>query len=414
MVAYLGEMDAAGRVGMVDAAGGIDQTAQGKLFEPPPIRRWVEVDHQRVRLENGRSFGGYWLGMQLVDRLGLTDELSRLMAPGREKVPWPMMALVLCRLCDPSSELHIAEHAYQNSALGELLGIPASVVNDARLYRALDQLLPHKDALQKHLKNRLGELFDLKYDLLLYDVTSTYFEGQCEANPMARRGYSRDQRSDCKQVCIALVVSREGMPIGYELFAGNKADVSSVEQIVTTMEDRYGKSDRIWVMDRGMSSADNIAFLKEQNRRYIIGTPKSMLKKYEHHLLQDDWSKIREGLEVKLCVDPEADPSQPAETFILCRSADRAKKEQAMHQRFEKRIEEGLTRIVNACNRQKLDVIKVSHRVGKLLGQNTRAAGAFKTTITTDDKGRAMLRWEKIESWRDWASHAADPGRSGF
>jgi transposase len=406
VVAYLGEMDAAGRVGMMDAAGGVDQTAQGKLFEPPPIRRWVEVDHQRVRLENGRSFGGYWLGMQLVDRLGLTDELSRLMEPGREKVPWPMMALVLvlCRLCDPSSELHIAEHAYENSALGELLGIPPSVVNDARLYRALDQLLPHKDALQKHLKNRLGELFDLKYDLLLYDVTSTYFEGQCEANPMARRGYSRDQRSDCKQVCIALVVSREGMPIGYELFAGNKADVSSVEQIVTTMEDRHGKSDRIWVMDRGMSSADNIAFLKEQNRRYIIGTPKPMLKKYEHHLLQDDWSKIREGLEVKLCVDPEADPSQPAETFILCRSADRAKKEQAMHQRFEKRIEEGLTRIVNACNRQKLDVIKVSHRVGKLLGQNTRAAGAFKTTITADDKGRAMLRWEKIESWRDWAS----------
>jgi hypothetical protein len=300
--------------------------------------------------------------------------------------------------------LHIAEHAYENSALGELLGIPPSVVNDARLYRALDHLLPHKDALQKHLKNRLGELFDLKYDLLLYDVTSTYFEGQCEANPLAKRGYSRDQRSDCKQVCIALVVSREGMPIGYELFAGNKADVSSVEQIVTTMEDRYGKSDRIWVMDRGMSSADNIEFLKEGNRRYIIGTPKSMLKKYEHHLLQDDWSKVREGLEVKLCVDPEADPSQPPETFILCRSADRAKKEQAMHHRFEKRIEEGLTRIASACGRQKLDAIKVSHRVGKLLGQNTRAAGAFKTTITTDDKGRAMLQWEKIESWRDWAS----------
>src|ERR1035441_7622492 len=219
----------------MDAAGGFGDSAQGKLFESPPTRRWVEVDHHRVRLENGRSFGGYWLGMQLVDRLGLTGELSRLIEPGREKVAWPMMALVLvlCRLCEPSSELHIAEHAYEQSVLGELLGIPPSVVNDARLYRAMDQLLPHKDALQKHLKNRLGELFDLKYDLLLYDVTSTYFEGQCEANPMARRGYSRDQRSDCKQVCIALVVSRCGMPIGYELFAGNKADVSSVEQIVT-------------------------------------------------------------------------------------------------------------------------------------------------------------------------------------
>jgi Transposase DDE domain len=400
-------MDAAGRLGMKQAAQGSDEPAQGELFEASGAwgRRWMEIDHQRVRVENGRAFGGYWLGMQLVDRLGMTAELERLIEPGREKVCWPMMALVLvlCRLCEPSSELHIAEHSFEHSALGELLGIPASVVNDARLYRALDQLLPCKDELQKYLKNRLGELFDLNYDLLLYDVTSTYFEGQCEANPLAKRGYSRDSRGDCKQVCIALVVSRCGMPIGYELFAGNKADVSSVEQIVTTMENRYGKSDRIWVMDRGMSSADNIEFLRQENRRYIIGTPKSMLKKYEQQLLQNDWSKVRDGLEVKLCADPEANPSQPPETFILCRSADRAAKERAMHERFEKRIEEGLTRIVNACHRQKLDAIKVSHRVGKLLGQNTRAAGAFKTAITTDPTGRAILKWEKVPGWRSWA-----------
>jgi transposase len=407
VVAYLGEMDAAGRLGMKEAAQGSDEQTQGKLFEASEQseRRWVEVDQQRVRVEKGRAFGGYWLGMQLADRLGLNGELERLIEPGREKVRWPMMALVLvlCRLCEPSSELHIAEHAFEHSALGELLGIPSSVVNDARLYRALDQLLPCKDALQKHLKSRLGELFDLKYDLLLYDVTSTYFEGQCQANPLAARGYSRDSRGDCKQVCIALVVSRCGMPIGYELFAGNKADVSSVEQIVTTMEDRYGKSDRIWVMDRGMSSADNIEFLKQDNRRYIIGTPKSMLKKYERELLSNDWSKVRDGLEVKLCADPEADLSQPPETFILCRSADRAAKERAMHERFEKRIEEGLTRIVNACHRQKLDAIKVSHRVGKLLGQNTRAAGAFKTTITADPTGCTRLKWEKVPGWRSWA-----------
>jgi transposase len=193
------------------------------------------------------------------------------------------------------------------------------------------------------------------------------------------------------------------MPIGYELFAGNRADVTTVEQIVTTMEDRYGKSDRIWVMDRGMASADNIEFLRQENRRYIIGTPKSMLKKYQRELLKDDWSKVREGLEVKLCTDPEARSGGSGETFILCRSADRAGKERAMHDRFEKRIEEGLTRIVNACNRQKLDAVKVSHRVGRLLGQNTRAAGAFQTRIVTDDHGSAMLQWEKIESWRDWS-----------
>src|SRR5208283_1664340 len=188
------------------------------------------------------------------DKLGLRSFLDKSMPPGRAEIPWSVMALVLVigRLLDPSSELRLAEHLYERTALPDLLGVPASKVNEDRLYRALDALLPHKDALQKHLKNRLGELFDLKYDLLLYDVTSTYFEGQCEANPMARRGYSRDQRSDCKQVCIALVVSREGMPIGYELFAGNKADVSSVEEIVTTMEKRYGQAERIWVMDRGM------------------------------------------------------------------------------------------------------------------------------------------------------------------
>jgi transposase len=149
------------------------------------------------------------------------------------------------------------------------------------LYRGLDAILPHKEALEIHLKKRLGELFDLEYDLLLYDVTSTYFEGQCKANPMAQRGYSRYQRSDCKQVCIALVVSRCGMPLGYELFAGNTVDVTTVQHIVETMERRYGKSDRIWVMDRGMTSEENLEFLRQEKRRYIIGTPKSMLKIYE-------------------------------------------------------------------------------------------------------------------------------------
>ena len=130
--------------------------------------------------------------------------------------------LVLGRLLDPSSELHLAEHGYEATALAEVLGVPAAKVNDDRLYRALDQLLPHKPALEKHLKQRLGELFQLDYDLLLYDVTSTYFEGEAASNPQAQRGYSRDHRPDCKQVCIALVVSRGGLPLGYEVFAGNR------------------------------------------------------------------------------------------------------------------------------------------------------------------------------------------------
>ena len=405
-VAYLGDLDEAGRLGLRNAA----LSASGEAVDESPMLfadgtpapRFVEIDTSRLRVENLRSFGGEWLALQLIEKLGLRALLREVIGAGREEIAWDVMSLVLVilRLLEPSSELRIAEHLFERSALDVLLGIPAEKVNDDRLYRALDKLLPYKNALQTHLKNRLGELFDLKYDLLLYDVTSTYFEGLCEANPLAQRGYSRDQRFDCKQVCIALVVSRCGMPIGYELFAGNRADVSTVEEIVTTMEDRYGKSDRIWVMDRGMSSADNIEFLKEGNRRYIIGTPKSMLKKYERELLKDDWSKVRDGLEVKCCADPEG---KSDETFILCRSADRAGKERAMHDRFEKRIEEGLRRIVNTCQRQKLDAMKVSHRVGKLLGQNTRAAAAFKTQVEADEQGRATLRWEKVDSWRDWS-----------
>jgi hypothetical protein len=401
VVAYLGDFDEADRLGVADAASGRAGAGQRVLFDSTSPR-FVEIDTARLRVENVREFGGAWLALQLIDKLGLRSFLDKAMPCGREEIPWSVMALVLVigRLLDPSSELRLAEHLYERTALSDLLGVPASKVNDDRLYRALDQLLPHKHAPQAHLKNRLGNLFDLKYDLLLYDVTSTYFEGQCESNPLAQRGYSRDQRFDCKQVCIALVVSRCGMPIGYELFAGNRSDVTTVEEIVTTMEDRHGKSDRIWVMDRGMASADNLEFLRQENRRYIIGTPKSMLKKYEHKLLGDDWSKVRDGLEVKLCADPEA---KSDETFILCRSGDRAGKERAMHERFEKRIEEGLTRIAKACVRQTLDAVKVSHRVGKLLGQNTRAAGGFKTKVESDEQGRAMLKWEKVESWRNWS-----------
>jgi transposase len=404
VVAYLGDLDEAGRLGMRQAAASPgDADASPMLFaDGTAAPRYIEIDTSSVRVENVRSFGGPWLALQLIDQLGLRGFLGEVMPIGREEIGWGVMSLVLVvvRLLEPSSELRVAEHLFERTALDVLLGIDPSKVNDDRLYRALDQLIGHKDALQKHLKDRLGELFKLEYDLLLYDVTSTYFEGQCMRNPSARRGYSRDQRSDCKQVCIALVVSRGGMPIGYEVFAGNRSDVTTVEEIVTTMEARYGKSERIWIMDRGMSSADNIAFLNEGDRRYIIGTPKGMLRKYEQQILSQDWTTIREGLEVKLCQDPEGDS---AETFILCRSADRAKKEQAMHERFEKRIEEGLAKIQKACQRQKQDAVKISHRVGKLMGQNTRAAGAFKTQIGADAAGRVTLSWEKVESWRDWA-----------
>jgi len=398
VVSYLGQVDESLRCGMQQQASG--RPYPRMLFEAIEPE-WVEVDVNRIRVEHCLEFGGPWLGMELLRRLGLIAWLERCMPAGREAVPWSLMALVLviARLCDSSSELHIAEHFYKDTALGDLLGIAPDKINDDRLYRALDQLLPHKEALEIHLKNRLGELFDLDYDILLYDVTSTYFEGQAVSNPLAQRGYSRDHRSDCKQVCIGLVVSKCGLPLGYEIFAGNRHDSTTVEEIVQTMERRYGKADRIWVMDRGMVSPENIELLKQDNRRYIIGTPKAMLRKFEVQLLSNDWDQVHEGLEVKHCPSPDGQ-----ETFILCRSEERRKKEQAIHARFEKRIEEGLRKIEAACFTRKCDPITIAKRVGRLLGQNSRAAGLFETDIIKASDGRTQLVWRKVESWRNGAA----------
>jgi len=400
IVAYLGQLDESHRLGVKNAAEGNPKVRQKQLFDHTRPQ-WVEVDVKRLRVENRRDFGGPWLGLQLIEQLGLKDFLDRTLPDGREEIPWSLMALVLilCRLCEPSSELHIAEHFYAQSALIDLLGISPEKINEQRLYRALDAILPHKEALETFLKNRLGELFGIEYDLLLYDVTSTYFEGQADSNPLAQRGYSRDHRPDCKQVCIGLVVSKCGMPLGYEVFAGNRVDVTTLPEIVQTMERRYGRADRIWVGDRGMVSADNIAFLKQSGRRYIVGTPKSMLKQFERELLGEDWRSIRDGLEVKLCPSPDGD-----ETFVLCRSRDRREKEKAMHGRFERRIEEGLQRIAAACEKQRQQPLVIAQRLGRLMGQNSRAAGLFHTEVKTLADGRASLHWEKIDQWRDWAA----------
>jgi len=399
VVAYLGEMDAAGRLGLHQQAAGPAAVAQRRLFgdvEP----QWVEVDLKRIAVERKRAFGGPWMGLQLCRRVGLVDFIERTLATGKEEIPWPLMAqiLILARLCNPSSELHIAEHFYESSALSDLLGVAAEKVNEDRLYRALDQLLPHKEALEKHLKNRLGELFELDYDLLLYDVTSTYFEGEAKQIPLAQRGYSRDHRPDCKQVNIALVVSREGIPLGYQLFAGNRNDVTTLEEIVDRIERLYGKANRIWVMDRGMISEENVRYLKEAGRRYIVGTPKGMLKRFERELLAQDWHQVHTGLEVRFCPAPGGE-----ELFVLCRSAQRKEKEQAMHERFEKRIEEGLEKIAVSCRKRKQEPVVVAQRVGRLLGQNSRAAGAFQVQIVPDANGLAKFSWKKVDRWRQWA-----------
>jgi len=398
VVSYLGQADEPLRKGIHQKASGTPY--QRMLFDDVKPA-WVEVNTNGIRVERCMDFGGPWLGLELLKQLGLTERFGRLMPAGREDVPWSVMSLVLviARLCEPSSELHIAEHFYKDTALCDLLGIGAEKINDDRLYRALDELLAHKEAMEIHLKDRLGTLFGLEYDILLYDVTSTYFEGQANGNSLAQRGYSRDHRPDCKQVCIGLVVSKGGMPLGYEIFAGNRHDSTTVEEIVATMERRYGKADRIWVMDRGMVSQENIDLLKEGNRRYIIGTPKSMLRNFAAQIASDDWDQVHEGLEVKRCAGPDGD-----ETFILCRSQERRKKEQAIHERFEKRIEEGLKKIEAGCSKRQCDPITIAQRVGRLLGQNSRAAGLFETQVTKTADGRAKLGWHKVEAWRNWAA----------
>jgi transposase len=401
-VAQLGELDARGRVAarhLAESLIGVER--QPGLFDDPHPAQPITVDTRKLRLERGRRFGDVWLAWRLWQALGLDQWLRQRMPPGREGVPWDVIAavLVIARLCEPSSELHIAEDFYRRTALEDLLGLPAAKVNDDRLYRALDRLLPHKDALEQHLKERLGTLFRLEYDLLLYDVTSTYFEGLAEGNTLAARGYSRDHRPDCKQVCIGLVVSREGYPLGYEVFAGNRNDVTTLREIIERMEQRYGREGRIWALDRGMISAANLRWLQQRGSRYIVGTPRGELRRFERELLKGSWTEIREGLEVRVV------PGQAgSETFILCRSADRAAKERAMRERFEQRIARGLESISRGCEQRRHDAGVIERRVGRLLGQNARAARLFTVQVRRDRSGRVSITWsrkaEALESAR--------------
>jgi transposase len=409
-VAQLGELDAEGRAKAKALARQITGRGdQRELFEAPDADETaVPVRLKRLRLERSRAFGDVWLGFTLWRALHLDALCDELLETGREAVPWAQMVsiLVIARLCEPSSELHIAEDWYRRTALEDLLGVPVDRVNDDRLYRALDRLLPHKEAIEQHLVKRLGELFDLSYDLLLYDVTSTYFEGLAEGNPLAQRGHSRDHRPDCKQVCIALVVTREGMPLGYEVFPGNRVDVTTVEEIVEAMEARYGIANRVWVMDRGMSSAENVAWLQETKRRYLIGAPKSELRKWSREVAEaKDWRQVRGGVEAKLCTGPDGQ-----ETFLLVRSADRREKEKAMHARFARRIEERLESVGRRIERSKrhLDRGPLERQIGRILEQNSRAAGRYQIQLEDDETKPAGLRlaWSVKPEWDDWALHS--------
>jgi len=411
VVSYLGELSASEQKGwsqLLDRSQEASVFRQREFFaEEPrePVPDHLLVDVSRVRVERVRDFGEAWLALVLWQKLGLDSLLRESLPAGQEEIDWATMVclLVVARFCHPSSELHIADTWYRGTALEDLLGVAVEKVNPERLYRALDQALPLKSKLEAHLRRRLGELFAVSFDLLLYDVTSTYFEGACEKNPQARRGHSRDHRPDCKQVCIGLVVTREGLPLGYEVFAGNRNDVKTLDAIVEAMEAKYGRAERIWVFDRGIVSQENLEFLRERRGQYVVGTPKCMLRKFERELLEQGWEEVAPGVEVKLCPSPDG-----AETFVLAKSRQRSAKEQAMHERFLTRIETGLTAIAKAAASGRLkDAEQAGRRVGRLLGANSRGAGCFDVRVKTLDppqgKVRLSIEWTKKQEWQDWA-----------
>jgi transposase len=364
------------------------------LFEQESdIPSWATVNLKGVQVERLRHFGDVYLGLALWKRLGLEEFCEKHIPAGREDIPWSVMAAVLSlsRFCAPSSELQIADSWYSKTALDDLLGVPAGKINDDRLYRALDALLPHKDNLCKHLQQKYGELFGTKFDFLIYDITSTYFEGMGKANPQAQRGYSRDNRPDCVQVCIGLVASVEGLPLAFEVFDGNRTDVTTVEEMVDLMQNKYGQAERVWVMDRGMVSEENIESLQNCGARYLVGTPKSMLRKFEHELIDKDWQEVQHGVEVKLCQAPDG----TEESFVLCRSEGRKDKETAILNRFITRLETGLDKLKQQAEKGRLrDRQKADRRIGRLLERNSRAASLF--DITVEEQGTGIQKRLKV------------------
>jgi transposase len=384
-VAQLGELDEQGRVQARALAHRLIGTPErAQLFDDGSEQLTVPVRLNGIRTERPRQFGDVYLALALWRGTGLEALCERLLPIGKERIAWSKMAAVLvaARFCEPSSELHIAEDWYRRTALSDLLQLGDEEVNKDRLYRGLDHLLAYKTEIEAHLSRRCGALFSIQNEVLLYDVTSTYFEGQADANPQARRGYSRDHRPDCKQVCIALVVTFDGFPLGYEVFAGNTHDSRTLQTIVATMEARHGMLGRVWITDRGMASADNLAWLRQTGRRYIIGAPKSELKKFAPELARPDgWRLVNEGVEVKLTRHPETD-----EIVILCRSADRRSKERAMHDKFSRRIEEALDRLAArlARSKKRIDPATVNRQIGRILQQNQRSAARFAITLEPD------------------------------
>src|SRR6266513_39749 len=404
---YLGELNGSAQarwLKTIEVFNEQGEAEQLKLFpshiEPPEDDPQVaRVLLNKVRLERTRQFGACYLGLELWKRLELDHFFEEAIDEAPADVPWSRIAALLTinRLCAPGSELAVEQRWYPSTALDDLLGIEEGKINDTRLYRCLDRLLPHKTQLERHLTGRYGELFRAEFDVLLYDLTSSYVEGAAEKDPMMRRGYSRDHRPDCKQVIIALIVNGEGFPLSYETFDGNRADVTTVETVLRMVERKYGRARRVWVFDRGVVSEENLEALRRRGGQYLVGTPRSKLKQFERQLLEGGWEQVRPDVEVKLVPTPQGE-----ETYILCRSTARQAKEQAIHSRFSTRMEKALTALQKRVGEGQLkDRNKIERRLGKIQARHPQVADLYEVGVTEKD-GALALQWQALEGRQTW------------
>jgi transposase len=355
----------------------------------------VRISLKSVGWANPRQFGDVWLALWLWKYLKLDETLDRHVPQGKETIrPADIVAIeVINRLCSPCSEFALAEQWYASTGLEDLLGIPDSAVTKDRLYRTLDQLLRAQTAIECDLEKRLGTLFRLDYSLVLYDLTSTYFEGLAAENELAQRGYSRDHRSDCKQIVVALVVTKDGFPLAHRTFAGNTQDLKTVQTIVGEIETQFGTSQRIWVMDRGMISDESLKFLGESNRRYLLATKRGELAGFQADLARTGWNPLPKNpqVEVKLF-------ERESVQYLLARSRPRRRKERAIRRRQRRGLATDLKKLsalVDAGKLKKRD--KILERVGRLKERYPKARGFVQINVTATKQPRLEWTWDQVK-----------------
>ena len=339
--------------------------AQGQEVPPDAINA-VQVRLDQMQLCRPRSYGDAWLGCWLWEQLELDRFWHSRLGDQRGDVPWAKVLEILAvsRLLDPGSEFRLHRHVFEHTALDELLQVDFAAVAKDRLYRCLDKLLAHKTELFKHLCQKWKDLFNASYDVLLYDLTSTFFEGLCEQIPKAKHGYSRDGRPDCRQVVIALIITPDGLPLAYEVMPGNTSDKTTLRDFLAKIEQTYGKARRTWVMDRGIPTEATLSEMRQQGVDYLVGTPKGKLAAIHKKLLGQPWSTVRQGVEVKLS-------QESGELLVLAKSQGRQDKENAMRRRKLKGLFNGLLAVRRSCPKRD----RLLERIGVLKHEAGRAAG---------------------------------------